>query len=397
MSFDRRFLVVALMAACGALAPIALQIIVPVLPYMRSDLGTSIADTQWTVTGFSVALGIATLFVGPLADRLGRRPLLIGGMAVFTLGSLLSWLAPSLEWLVAGRVVQAFGAGAALTISRVVAADLFAGADLAKVFAYMTMAMVIGPMVAPALAGIMADQWGWRSILVLLLVLGALTTLLTIGRVPETGTAGDEAAAAPWTEALAGGRLLFYLATLTATQIGVYAFISASPYIVVELLDRTATEYGLFFVVLTLGFLGGNFLSTRIAHRLGTDRTITLGLLVYAAAWAVLAWSLLRGQWSVVALFGPGTVLGACNGLIQPNCHAAAMNGAGAAKGTAASLSGFTQVMAGATGLQLMAWMQPAEVDPRAMVMVIGGSAAAAVLLALLFLLRPKQTATATA
>jgi DHA1 family bicyclomycin/chloramphenicol resistance-like MFS transporter len=137
-----------------------------------------------------------------------------------------------------------------------------------------------------------------------------------------------------WTEALAGGRLFFYLATLTATQIGIYAFISASPYIVVDLLGRSATEYGLFFVVLTLGFLSGNFLSTRIAHRLGTDRTIVLGLLVYAAAWTVLAWSLLRGQWNAVALFAPGTVLACCNGLVQPNCHAAAMNGAGDAKGT---------------------------------------------------------------
>jgi len=397
MFSDPRFFIVALTASCGALAPIALQIIVPVLPYVRGDLGTSIADTQWTVTGFSVALGIATLVVGPLADRIGRRPLLIGGLLVFTSGSLLSWLAPDLYWLIAGRIVQALGAGSALTVSRVVAADLFAGADLAKVFAYMTMAMVIGPMIAPALAGIMADQLGWRSILLLLFLLGVLTTLLTVGRVPETGRGDAGTGQLSWTDALAGGRLLFYLATLTATQIGVYAFISASPYIVVELLGRSATEYGLLFIVLTLGFLGGNFLSTRIAHRLGTDRTIVLGLLVYAAAWAALASSLLRGDWSVIALFAPGTVLGACNGLIQPNCHAAAINGAGAAKGTAASLSGFTQVMAGATGLQLMAWLQPDKVDPGAMVMVIGGSAAAAVLLAVLFLLRPKRATAATA
>jgi DHA1 family bicyclomycin/chloramphenicol resistance-like MFS transporter len=396
MLSDRRFLIVALMAACGALAPIALQIIVPVLPYMRGDLGTSIADTQWTVTGFSAALGISMLVIGPLADRYGRRPLLIGGMLLFTAGSLLAWLAPDLNWLVAGRIVQAIGAGAASTIGRVVAADLFAGADLGKVFAYMTMAMVIGPMVAPVLAGLMADQWGWRSILLLLLLLGAAFTLLTIGRVPETGGAEERPADASWTEALAGGRLFFYLATLTATQIGIYALISASPYIVVELLGHSATEYGLYFVVLTLGFLGGNFLSTRIAHRLGPDRTIVLGLLVFAGAWAALAWSLSRPEWSAWALFAPGTVLGGCNGLIQPNCHAAAMNGAGAAKGTAASLSGFTQVMAGATGLQLMAWLQPGQVDPGAMVRVIGWSAAAAVIMAILFLLRANTRKAAT-
>lgn len=98
-----------------------------------------------------------------------------------------------------------------------------------------------------------------------------------------------------------------------------------------------------------------------------------------------------------MALFAPGTVLGGCNGLIQPNCHAAAMNGAGAAKGTAASLSGFTQVMAGAAGLQLMAWLQPGEVDPAAMVGVIGGSAAAAVVLAVVLLLRHARAAAAAA
>ncbi len=310
-------------------------------------------------------------------------------MLVFTLGSAVSWLAPNLEWLIVGRVIQAIGAGSASTISRVVAADLFAGADLSKVFAYMTMAMVIGPMVSPALAGIIADNVGWQGVLLLLMVLGAATTLLA-WRVPETGSKTEDGARAPWTDALAGGRLFLYMGTLVATQIGIYAFISASPYIVIDLLERSATEYGLFFVMLTLGFLGGNFLSTRIAHRLGTDRTIMLGLLTFAASWAVLAWFVLREQWSVAALFGPATVLAASNGLIQPNCHAAAMNGAGQAKGTAASLSGFTQVMAGATGLQLMAWLQPGEVDPRAMIMVIGAASAGAVLLSLAFALRNK-------
>ncbi len=389
MTLNRPVLI-GLVAACGAASPIAMQILVPVLPYIRADFQTSIDRTQWVITAFALALAGAMLVFGPLSDRFGRRRLLLAGLVVFTLGSAVCWRARSLELLVAGRVVQAIGAGAATTISRAIAADIFAGADLARIFAYLTMAIVVGPMLAPLAAGVMADQIGWPSIMLALGVFGLATTLLAGAGIPETRAPRGGVAGAPPSlgRELAGmlgdRRLLVYVAVLVTTQVGVYAFISASPYLIVELLGRSATEYGMFFIVITIGFLGGNFLSTRISHRLGSDRTIVVGLALFVLAWAALAGFVLSGQWTPVTLFGPATLLTLSNGLIQPNAHAAAITRASASKGAATSLTGFAQIMAGAAGLQLMAFAQADGGSPVAMVAVIGSAALSASLLALL-------------
>ena len=321
------------------------------------------------------------LVFGPLSDRFGRRRLLLGGLVVFTLGSAICWRARSLEILVAGRIVQAVGAGAATTISRAIAADIFAGADLVRVFAYLTMAIVIGPMLAPLFAGVMADQLGWPSIMLALGLFGLVTTFLAGAGIPETrapqaaGQGGGAGLATELAGMLTDRRLLVYVAVLVTTQVGVYAFISASPYLIVELLGRSATEYGMFFIVITLGFLGGSFLSTRISHRLGSDRTIVMGLVLFVLAWAALAGFVISGQWTPITLFGPATLLTLTNGLIQPNAHAAAITRATASKGAATSLTGFAQIMAGAAGLQIMAFAQSDEGSPLAMVAVIGCAA----------------------
>jgi DHA1 family bicyclomycin/chloramphenicol resistance-like MFS transporter len=389
---ENRLFIVALVAVCGALAPIALQVVVPALPYIRADLQTTIGQTQWVVTAFALSLAVAMLIFGPLSDRFGRRRLLIAGVAVFTAGSLLAWQAQTLEVLIVARAIQAMGAGAGASISRAIAADLFSGTDLARVFAYMTMVIVIGPMIAPLAAGYVADTIGWPNIWLGLALIGVLTTVLAIWGVPETAAVQSTAAGTSgWGAVWGGGSLPLYVAVLVTTQIGVYAFISASPYIVVDLLGRSATEYGLYFLYLTIGFIVGTFVSTRISHRIGTDRSIAAGLLLFIAAWAVLAFFVLSNRWTALTLFGPGAALALTNGLIQPNCHAAAMNAAGNRKATAASLTGFAQVMAGAAGMQLAGWVQADGGSPRMMVAVIGGAAASALVLTLLLRNRWRQ------
>lgn len=398
----RRPAIIALVTACGAMSPTALQIIVPVLPYIRADLHASIAQTQWLVTAYSIALAIAMLTCGPASDRLGRRPLLIAGMLVFTAGSAIAAFAGSLWLLIVARVVQAAGAGAASTVSRAMAADLFAGADLTRVMAFTTMGLVIGPLIAPTLAGAIADQAGWPSVMLLLCGLGAVVTVPAVLGVPETA-AGPRASGAAvadslrdWGRMLADRSIRLYVAILVSTQIGVYAFISASPYLVVEVLHRSATEYGLFFMYITLGYLAGNFTATRIARSTGADRAVLIGLVTFVIAWGVMAAFVWAGLLSGLTLFAPASLLTFSNGLIQPNCHAAAISRAGERRGTAASLTGFVQIMAGAVGFQVMAFAHADGGSPGAMVTVVGAAAAACALLAVAIHQQEKRGLTPT-
>jgi DHA1 family bicyclomycin/chloramphenicol resistance-like MFS transporter len=303
--------------------------------------------------------------------------------------SALAWLAPGLAVLILARVVQAAGAGAASTVSRAAAADLFGGQDLTRVLAYTTMGMVVGPLTAPVVAGLLADRVGWTSIMLMLFVIGVIITMLAALGMPETRAATVPATGAPpanplrdWRELLRNGRFNLYLSILVATQCGVYAFISASPYLVVEVLHRSATEYALFFIYITLGYLAGSYAAVRLARRAGTDHALLTGLLLFVASWGVMAAFVLSGYLSALTLFGPAAAMAMSNGLIQPNCHAAAMSLAGDRKGTGASLTGFTQIMAGAAGMQIMAVTHGGGSSPFAMIVVIGCAAVAGALLA---------------
>jgi DHA1 family bicyclomycin/chloramphenicol resistance-like MFS transporter len=391
--------IIALVTACGAMSPTALQILLPVLPYIRADLHASIAQTQWLVTAFSISLALAMLTCGPWSDRIGRRPMLIAGMLVFTVGSLVATVAGSLGVLIAARVVQAAGAGAASTVSRAMAADLFAGEDLTRVMAYTTMGLVVGPLVAPTVAGILSDQAGWPSVMMLLAVVGAAVSLSAILGVPETLVARRHAGGlvastvADWGSMLADRRILLYVSILASTQIGVYAFISASPYLIVEVLHRSATEYGIFFMYITLGYLAGNFAATRISRESGTNHTVVLGLLVFVLAWCAMAGFVAAGKVSALTLFAPASLLTFANGLIQPNCHAAAISRAGDRRGTAASLTGFVQIMAGGAGFQVMAYAHADHGSAMAMVGVVGVAAALSGALAVLLSRQTQTTA----
>jgi DHA1 family bicyclomycin/chloramphenicol resistance-like MFS transporter len=269
------------------------------------------------------------------------------------------------------------------------AADLYAGEDLTRVMAFTTMGLVVGPLIGPTLAGALADQAGWPSVMLLLFVLGAVVTVPTVLGLPETADTHKPPGTAvtnplrDWGRMLADRDIRLYVVILVATQVGVYAFISASPYLIVEVLHRSATQYGLFFMYITLGYLAGNFAATRIARSTGTDQAVLIGLAIFAVAWSAMAAFVWAGVLSALTLFAPASLLTFANGLIQPNCHAAAISRAGERRGTAASLTGFVQIMAGGAGFQIMAFAHGDAGSPRAMVVVVGAAAAACALLAL--------------
>lgn len=359
----RTGVIIAIVTVIHALSPLAMQIFVPALPAIRTAFGATVADTQWVISGFSAALAFSMLAYGPISDRFGRRRVVLLGLSVFCVGSAIAWWADSLAMLVLGRVVQAVGVAAGSTMARAVAADVIPPEKLARAVSFMTMALVVGPMLAPVIAGYLVVTAGWRSIALVLGACSALLLLMAIRWMPEThGAASRKAGRARRGGEPAGGKSPFLttgfignLTVLIAVQVGVYGYLSASPYLVMDLLGYEPFHFGYVFIYLTGGYLLGTAFSGW--GLLAPRGLLACGLLSYAIGGGVMLALVANGVVNLYSIVGPAIMLSFANGISQPQCMAAALAAAPNRRGAASSIVGFSQIMAGGVGFQLMGWL----------------------------------------
>lgn len=349
-----RLLLVLIVAT--ALGPMAMQIFIPALPAIQERFAVSPATAQLTLSLSAFAIALATLAYGPLSDRFGRRPALLGGLLVYLAGSALCGLATSITGLILGRIVQAAGGCAGIVLTRAIIRDLYDLDRAATVLAYVTMAMVVAPMLAPALGGVLNDLAGWRSVFLFGGVLGVVVAVVVATELPETApsAAGGRAARIGSRHTflhLLRSRPFLGYSLQVAFSIGFfYAFIAAAPFFVVRVLGRPAGEYGLFFILLPGAFMLGNLVSARIGARVGVDRMIIIGSIGTLLGAAVLLAFVLGGIWTSLALFLPTSFGTFSQGLAMANAQAAVVSVNPQAAGAAAGLSGFLQMaLAGLT------------------------------------------------
>ncbi|WP_446831933.1 multidrug effflux MFS transporter [Candidatus Foliamicus sp.] len=355
--------VIAIVTAIHALSPLALQIFVPALPAIRTSFSAHVADTQWVISGFSVALAVSMLVYGPISDRYGRRRVVLVGLALFCLGSAVCYWADSLSVLILGRVVQAIGVAAGSTMARAVAADVTPPEKLARTVSFMTMALVVGPMLAPVIAGYLVSAASWRGIPLLLGICSALLLLMAVKWMPETHGAAARSKPEPTHAAgvssrrspFMGAWFLGHMALLTAIQVGVYGFLSASPYLVIDLLGYAPYQFGYVFIYLTCGYLLGNAFSGW--ERLKGPALLACAVGCYAVGGAVMLGLALGGVVNLYSIVAPAMLLTFANGISQPQCMAAAISAAPERRGAASSVVGFSQIMAGGVGFQVMGWL----------------------------------------
>jgi len=355
------------------ITPLAVHLFFPVIPAVKVALGLSDARAQLT---FSIALfgmAFATLFYGSLSDRYGRRPVLLSGLALFLFGSVVSLMAETVNALVLGRLVQAVGAGCALTLVRAIARDAYRAEQLVKAIAYLTMFGTLGPMVSPFIGGVLTDTLGWRSVFGFSLLAGGAITLTAYLAMYETHPVAkriksEESIAQSYAVLF---RRLRFNAFVLQSGFNTGAFMvmaSAAASLMTELLHRPATEFGAYFLLFPIGFFTGNFISTRIGNRFSTETMVFAGSLLALAAVsgqaAVLSWGLV----TPLAFFLPGTFITMAQGIAMPYAQVGAMAEVPRFAGTAAGIGVFMQNFGAAMFSQLYGIF--ADGTPRPMIMI---------------------------
>jgi len=348
--------VIILLAATSALGPTAMQILLPAIPVIKETFQVSAEVAQLTLSLSMFAIAIGTLAYGPLSDRHGRKPIMLIGLAITFAGSLFCYVAQSIEMLIVGRIIQAFGGAAGLVLARAVVRDVYGPEQAAKVIATLVMVMVVMPMLSPAVGGEVMTRFGWEAVFLVMSALSLLIFLILQSSLTETLAEpapfdGIGAMLRNFIQLMRSRVFRGYALCVAFVSVVFFAFISAAPEIMISVLQRPATEYGYYFILIPLGFMLGNSVARQFNHW-GIERLITLGASLGVIGIMLALGLQLLGLSHPLALFAPVALAVLGNGITLPNAQAAAINEFPQFAGTASGLTGFLQMAFSAVAAQ---------------------------------------------
>jgi DHA1 family bicyclomycin/chloramphenicol resistance-like MFS transporter len=347
-----------LLTTLVALGPLSTDLYLPSLPTLARVFASDVASVQLTLSVFLAGFACGQIVYGPLSDRYGRRPVLLGGLLMFCVGTLGCVFAHSIDRLILARFVQALGACAGPVIGRAVVRDLWGASESARVIAYMGGAMAIGPLLGPTLGGFLTVLFGWQSNFVLLLLV-AVVQLAVVARVlGESNVHRDPEATTParmlanFRRLLADRSYLGYLLTFSFSYSALFAFISASSFVLADRHGLTPQVYGMCFGIVVAGYLIGSVASGRLVRRLGSDGLLARGACLGAVAGVSMAVLEFSGVHGVAAILAPMFFCTVATGLVMPNAIARALAPYPTMAGSASALMGFVQMtMAACVGI----------------------------------------------
>ena len=381
----------ALLIAMAGVGTLSLNILVPAMPGLVTTFATDAASVQLTISLYLMGLAVAQLVFGPLSDRFGRRPMVIAGLALASLASTAAIFATGIAGLIAARVVQSLGASTGQTIGRAIIRDLYDRERAASMIGLVTSVVVLMPMAAPLIGGILDTLFGWRSIFVFVAMLTVTVFIWVVLALPETRPR-PSASGAPGhlptdLRALCASRRFFgYALCAGLGSAPFFSFLGGAPYVVVGMLGRTSAEYGAWFFLPAIGFMAGNFAVSRLAGRFTIDAMIFWGIVLTVVGGTFTAWiyRLLPG-WEMATVFLPQVVIGFGNGLLLPTSIAGAVSIRPQVAGTASGLTGFIQMAIGAAAAQLSghAIANASDAMPMLLLMLAFGVATGAAFLVL--------------
>ena len=349
-------LVVLILSMLLGIQPVTTDLYLPALPALTRDLGASMPAAQLTLSALLLAFGTSQLIWGPLSDRFGRRPILLWGLAAYTLASIASTLAPSMTLLIVWRVVQGAAMGAAVMCARAIVRDLYLPSEGARMMSRGMSGLGVLACVGAPLGGLLSDIFGWRAALMALVVFGACTLALIVLRFEETLRRKNPQALRPatllrtWRGILGNPTFMAFSALSAASYGGLFTFLASSSFVFINVLGLTKMQYGLVMFSMSFCYLTGTVVCRRLLPRFGVRKSIALaGCLSLAGGtlMGALAWAGVRGVWALVL---PFYLFMLAHGVHQPCSQSGAIGPFPRSAGAASAMNGFL-MMAVAFGM----------------------------------------------
>lgn len=339
--------VVLLLTLLMGIQPVTTDLYLPALPALTRDLGATIASAQLTLSALIICFGFGQLVCGPLADRFGRRPVLLAGLSLYTIASVLSAAAPAIGWLVLWRALQGAAMAAAVTCGRSIIRDLYAPHDGARVMSRALTGLGIIAMASPLLGGVLVEYINWHAALTVLAVFGAVALGLVVWRFEETVPVRNPSATqiAPmlrnWRSVASHPTFLAWAALSALTYGGLFVTLAGSSFVFIEVLGSSRAGYGAFLLSSSIAYTAGTFLCRRLLLSRGLRGAVAVGGGLSLAGGVSMAALSLLGVHNVWAIAVPQWLYALGHGIHQPCGQAGAVGPFPEKAGTAASLSGF--------------------------------------------------------
>lgn len=337
-----------------------IDLYLPAFDDIGRSLGADAGALQASLAAFLIGLAVGQIFYGPLTDRFGRRAPLVAGLLLFVAASAIVALAQDMTTFMTGRVLQGVGGAAGLVIPRVIIADLYRPREAAKAFSLLMQVMMIAPIIAPPIGGMLLSLAGWQAIFWTLVIVGALGVAATLWIVPESlplearRKAGVASALVTFAGLLRQGRFTAYMLSGAFTMAAMFVYIGSSSFIFVDHFGLSPTTFSFVFAGIAAGLMAVGFLNVRLLNRWTERQILPVGLLIQAVLAALLAGAVLAGFTDLYIVGGVLFALLASMSLIFGNGVAVVMESAGEDGGSASSLLGVVQyAFGGAVGVLL--------------------------------------------
>jgi DHA1 family bicyclomycin/chloramphenicol resistance-like MFS transporter len=352
---------VLILAVLSLIAPLAIDMYLPALPFIAASLGATDAQAQLTLPTYFAGFAIGQAFYGPIADRFGRKPPLYFGLGIYIVASIGCAVAPNIETLIALRFLQSAGGCAGTVVARAMVRDLFTGADAIRVYSRVLLVFGVGPILAPMIGSGVLLLFGWREIFWLLTGIGILSMVLIFVRMPESL---NPAHVRPLrlTSIIVGYWRLFthrnfvgYALTGGFMMAGTFAYIAALPFVIVNIYGHPSSYFSWVFGINAVGFILASQINVRVQRNHAPERVLLIALVLQMAAAAVFVTDVIAGWGGLFGILIPLFVWIATMGFVIPNTTALAMGPFAANAGAASAMLGVLQFVLAAVSSGLVA------------------------------------------
>ncbi|MBN8831089.1 MAG: multidrug effflux MFS transporter, partial [Sphingomonadales bacterium] len=344
---------VILLAALTATLPASLDGLSPALPAIAQGLSTDAAHVSAAISAFVILFALAQLAGGMLADALGRRPVVLGGLVIYVAGSIGAAYAPNFELLLVARAFQGLGTAAAVMLARTIVLDQLPREAAAQALALIGIFFSLTPIIVPLVRGALVALAGWRAPLLAMGALGVVVGIASLYRLPETLARHDRLPFDPGAllrslAHLARSRpLMAYVLANAFAYSGILLFSAAAAQVIIGHMGVEVGIYALLFSLSTAGFMAGNAVSYRLVRRRGLDGTLRAGLLFLGLGPLLMILASQAWPQAWAALILPQILYSLGWGIVQPQAQAGALSTHPESIGQCSSLLGFVQLAIG--------------------------------------------------